>query len=106
MACTDQLNLGSLKGSEILVRRAMLIEEAHGQPGAYENADEWMGLGTRKGGVIVTPSLRRHVAARMNERNSIMKEHRKLLEERRLAKGRGKGKDKNAPTPAEPGAKV
>lgn len=98
-ATVDQVNLASLISFEFLVRRLQLIEEAHVlAPSApsYEGSEHWMGSGRRRGGVLVSPALAKHVASRVREETEVAKERRKAREERRMVpnkKGGGKGGD-------------
>lgn len=98
-ATVDQVNVGSLISFEFLVRRLQLIEEAHVMaPNApsYDGSEHWMGSGRRKGGVLVSPALAKHVATRAREETEVAKERRKAKEERRMAPGRkggGRGVD-------------
>jgi hypothetical protein len=99
-ATVDQLNVPSLICFESIIRRLQLIEEAHAttptQP-SYEASEHWLGLGRRKGGVLISPMLSKHVAEKVRDETSVLKERRKAREETRLApkkadhKGNGKG---------------
>ena len=96
-SCYDSLNLPNLAWAEALVRRAQLIEEAHvDNPSApnYEGGHHYTGHGERRGGALVCPRLREHVAHKMRDESSILKEKRKANEARTLKptpKGAGKG---------------
>ena len=97
--CVDQLNVVNLVGMEIVVRRLILLEEAHsvdpGQP-SFEGWEHWLGLGERRAGILIPPELSRHVARKVGDEAAVAKERRKAKEERKLAKksnkGDGKGK--------------
>ncbi|CAE7354645.1 unnamed protein product [Symbiodinium sp. CCMP2592] len=56
-----------------------------------EAADHFLQTGYRPGGAIVVPALTKHVADKLHQEGQILKERRKLREE----KGIGKGKTKN-----------
>ena len=85
---------------ELVLRRMVLLEEAHsvnaGQPN-FDGAEHWLGLGERRGGVLIPPELSQWVAKKVAEETAVQKERRKAKEERKLAKsvpdpkGRGKG---------------
>ena len=91
-ACFDGLNLPNLALVETLVRRLQLIEEAHVEsPTApsYEGAEFFAGHGERRGGALVAPTLREHVAGRLKDEAIIMKERCKVRESRTLGGGGG-----------------
>jgi len=86
-ATVDQLNLSSLASFEMLVRRIQFIEEAHvisPQAPVYEAAEHWLGTGRKKGGVLISPLLAKHVADRVKDETAVSKERRKAREERVL----------------------
>ena len=85
--CYDQLDLSALAGMELVSRRLQLIEEskAAGGAAAYEGAKFFVGY--RRTGALVAPELGRHVAHKLQEEVSVMKERRKHAEERGLARG-------------------
>ena len=88
----DGLNVSNLASFELLVRRRQLIAEAHAySPGAptYEAADHFLQVGHRPGGAIVVPTLTKHVAEKLHQEGQILKERRKLREEK--GKGGRKG---------------
>ena len=90
----DQLSIPSLLSFEYLVRRLQLFEEAHMiAPSApvYEGSEHWLGTGRRKGGMLISPALSKHVASRVKAETEIATERRKAREERRLV-----------PTPKKP----
>ena len=95
----DQLNVACIAAFEICARRLQLIEYAHSaNPGNpdYTLSDFYMGFASKRGSVIVSKTLAKHVAAKAAERSSTLKESRKFAEEQRLrkkGKGDGKGKD-------------
>ena len=80
------MDIGSLAAFEVLGRRLQLIEESKAAGGAtaYEGAKFF--LGYRRGGTLLAPDLGKHVAHKLQEEVSVMKERRKHLEERSLAK--------------------
>ena len=79
----DQLDLSALAGMELVSRRLQLIEESKAARGAaaYEGAKFFVGY--RRTGALVAPELGRHVALKLQEEVSVMKERRKHAEERR-----------------------
>ena len=82
-ACIGQLNCSSLWGFEILVRRIMLLEEAHAPGhGGWEGAEFWQDGTRRVGGVRIAPAMQKYVASKQHERNAIQKEKRKAKEHR------------------------
>ena len=85
--CYDRLDLSALAGMELVSRRLQLIEEskAAGGAAAYEGAKFFVGC--RRTGALVAPELGRHVAHKLQEEVSVMKERRKHAEERGLARG-------------------
>ena len=87
----DGVNLRQSEGVELLLRRFQLMEEAVAESPSdpsFEGAEHFMGTQERKGGALVAPSLREHVAAELGREAAIMKEKRKARE----AKGKGRGK--------------
>lgn len=64
---------------------------------SYFAADHYMGQTYRSGGAIVTPSLTDYVAKQMAAQSAILKEKRKLEE------NKGKGKKGNPKAAAKPG---
>ena len=60
----DQLNCPNLLGFELLIRRAMLLEEASSSEGGadFSMSDDWMGMSTRPGGALVAPGLLQSVS--------------------------------------------
>lgn len=95
----DGLNIMNLASFELIIRRRQLIAEAHSHtPGApsYEAAEHFLQTGYRPGGAIVVPSLQKYVAEKLHQDGQILKERRKLREERGAGRGRGKpGKTTN-----------
>ena len=87
----DRLNCKNLMCVELVLRRMQLIEEViaenPSQP-SWDHAQLYMGWTERRGGALVAPSMRSHVAARLSAETAVMKERRKARE----AKGAGKGK--------------
>lgn len=92
----DALNISNLACMELVVRRKQLLAEAHSynpMAPSYEGADHYMGTAYRPGGAIVTPELTEHVARKMQQESSILKERRKLTEAKGKSKGKGNNKD-------------
>lgn len=94
----DALDVSNLACMEVVCRRRQLLADAHhASPGApsYLGAEHYMGTTYKAGGGVVVPTLSDHVAKKMAAQSAIMKERRKLEENR-------KGKPKAAPkTPAK-----
>eukprot|EP00438_Fugacium_kawagutii_P035192 Skav232767 [mRNA] locus=scaffold1229:242985:248589:- [translate_table: standard] len=89
--CYDGLAVCNLASFELLVRRRQLLAEAHSySPSApcFEGADYWMGTKFKAGGGIVIPSLIEHVARKLHADAQILKERRKLEENKGKAKGK------------------
>ena len=76
----------ALAGIELVARRLQLIEEskAAGVSAAYQGANFFVGY--RRSGALVAPELGRHVANKLQEEVSVMKERREHAEERGLAR--------------------
>ena len=96
----DGLNVANLASFELIARRRQLIAEAHAHSPAapsYEGADHFMQTGFRPGSAIVVPSLTKYVSEKLHQEGQIMKERRKMREERN-SRGRGRGQPgKNNP---------
>lgn len=94
----DALDISNLACMEVVCRRRQLLADAHhASPGApsYLGAEHYMGTTYKAGGGVVVPTLSDHVAKKMAAQSAILKERRKLEENR-------KGKPKPAPkTPAK-----
>ena len=83
-AMFDQVNLPSLLGGEILLRRMQLLESAyeqgvHGAPDFF-HSDDMMGLNERPSGAIISPELEDSCAEHLKQRALIAKEIRKARE--------------------------
>ena len=100
-ATRDMLNLKNMAWVEYALRRLQLIEEAVNEDPnnpTYEHARHYMGAEERKGGALMAPSLRAHVAAELGREAAILKERRKVREarvaedKRKPDKGKGKGR--------------
>jgi hypothetical protein len=88
----DGYNLKASVMGEFLLRRLQLQEEAVAESPAnpsYEGSQHYLGVSDRKGGALVAPSLRAHVAAELGKEAAILKEKRKARESKptKLAKG-------------------
>jgi len=106
--CYDQLNISELASFELLARRAQLAEIKHKQAlveysvGSSGHEDEHLYLGTSetRGLLMVAPELETFVASELTKEAAVMKEKRKLREEKVLiasgatAKGGAGGKTK------------
>ena len=88
----DQLNVGELACMELLLRRAQLSELKHKerllQVDAANDygADEYLYMGTNstRGQVMIAPELEEYVSTQLQKEGSVLKERRKLMEERAL----------------------
>ena len=92
---TDRLNVANLASFELIGRRVQLIEEVHAEDPKnpnWEGAQRYVGITERRGGAVMAPSLRKHVAEQLSRETAIMKEKRKARE----ARG-GKADPKNPP---------
>ena len=91
LICVDQLNVPSLQGAELVVRRMQVIREAHRiSPSSpdYSAADHFMGWKYRKSGQGVDSELAQHVANELKTEAAIAKEARKAREEQDLRRRR------------------
>jgi hypothetical protein len=89
----DGINPKQLECFEFLLRRMQLMEESVAENPAnpsFEGAEFFMGTGERRGGALVAPALRAHVAAELSREAAILKEKRKARESR-FGKGGGRG---------------
>ena len=105
---TDRLNIKNLVCCEWLVRRLQLIESAvleNPMHPSFDGARYFMGKGARKGGALIAPDLRSHVASEYAKEAALQKEKRKALEARKSAQEGGKadkkGKGGNPKAPPE-----
>eukprot|EP00959_Pyramimonas_sp_CCMP1952_P467302 9491354-Pyramimonas_sp.AAC.1 len=94
----DQLNLTELALVELLVRRAQLAEWRHRERLLKSSGDEYledeylyMGTSETRGLLMVCPTLVEHIQAELHKEATLMKEKRKLREERMLSRGQGSG---------------
>ena len=106
--CYDMICVPELASFELMLRRAQLVEMKHrsrslrGLTGDVGMEEEHLVLGTSatRGALMISPLLETFVSSEMGREVSVMKEKRKLREERRLArpnaKGKGKGKGEEA----------
>lgn len=86
----DCLNPANLACMELVARRRQLIAQAHALNPAspsYDGADLFLGNQYRAGGGIVVPALRDHVSKGMQAESQILKERRKLAENRGAGRG-------------------
>ena len=98
----DQLNVGELASFELVCRRAQLVElkYKHKTAGSGYGDEEflYMGLSETRGFTMIAPSLEEFVSGQMAKEGAVLKEKRKLREEkllnRRQKPPKGKGKDK------------
>ena len=94
----DRLNLKNLLCIDVLVRRLMVHENAVSEDPenpSYTGARHFMGSGENRGGALVAPSLRAHVASELAKESAIMTENarprRQKLPEAEAAEIRGAG---------------
>ncbi|CAK0856032.1 unnamed protein product [Prorocentrum cordatum] len=92
----DQVNVGELVSFELLARRAQMAEWRYRDRLAPRRADEtaedehlYMGTGETRGLIMMAPLLVEHISTELHRESQVMKEKRKLREERQLAKGTG-----------------
>ena len=89
-ATHDAYNIRNSVSMEFLLRRLQLLEEAVAenleQP-SYDGAKHYLGVEERKGGALMAPALRAHVASELQRETAILKEKRKARE----ARGGGRG---------------
>ncbi|CAK0909111.1 unnamed protein product, partial [Prorocentrum cordatum] len=92
----DQVNVGELVSFELLARRAQMAEWRYRDRLAPRRADEtaedehlYMGTGETRGLIMMAPFLVEHISTELHRESQVMKEKRKLREERQLAKGTG-----------------
>ena len=78
--CHDHLDLSALAGMELVVRHLQLIEESKAAGGAAAHEGARFFVGYRRTGALVAPELGRHVANKLQEEVSVMKERRKHAE--------------------------
>ena len=82
----DGLAVSNLASFELLVRRKQLLAEAHiynpSHP-SYDGSEHWLGSRYKPGGAIIVPALSEHVAKKMHEEAQILKERRKLEENKK-----------------------
>ena len=84
----DRLNVKNLEGAELVSRRMQLIEEVHVEDPSnpsWEGSEHYLGDEARKGGALIAPSLKSHVAAELQREAQILKEKRKSKEARKGA---------------------
>jgi hypothetical protein len=104
-ATVDGINLKNSVMAEFLLRRIQLMEEAvldsPDNPN-YEGARHFLGVQERRGGALIAPSLKAHVAAELSREAAIQKEKRKAREARPQPKPKGKkGGPKGGTAPEE-----
>ena len=89
----DGINLRQSEGVELALRRMQLMEEAVSESPSdpsFEGAEHFLGIQEKRGGALVAPSLRAHVAGELGREAAILREKRKARE----AKGTSKGAKK------------
>eukprot|EP00959_Pyramimonas_sp_CCMP1952_P157421 3292135-Pyramimonas_sp.AAC.1 len=88
-----QLNITELASFELLLRRAQLAEMRYrdmilGKHGGDEFAEDeflYMGAGPTRGLVMVSLDLSDHITEQLHKEAAVMKERRKLKEERQAS---------------------
>ena len=85
----DRLNAKNHLSAEIALRRLQLIEEVHREdptnPSWEEGSSFYMGDDAQRGGALLAPGLRSHVAAELQREALILKEKRKARDARKGA---------------------
>ena len=105
----DQINITEMACFELLLRRAQLTEFKHreamlrSEGGDEEDSFLYLGVSSTRGQVMMCPELEEFVSSQLQREGSVMKERRKLTEERELVRqrGRGRGRGGGTPGPAE-----
>ena len=96
LACFDQVNVGSLMGIELLMRRLQLLESAYetgkGKPDFGHSADV-MGFLSRESGAVISGTLEAEITERLKTRAEIAKQLSKAREV--LPRGPKKTADKS-----------
>ena len=91
----DQLNITELASFELICRRAQLAEFRYKDRLLGEGADEdeylFMGVGETRGLVMVSPNLEDYLATQLSKESAVMKERRKMREERQLSRASAGG---------------
>ena len=98
MLTIDQLNTPALQSAELLIRRMMVIREAHKVSPAspdYGSADIRMGWQYRRSAQGVVSEMASYVATEPKNEASILKEARKAREEANLRRSNPRGKNKD-----------
>ena len=88
----DQLNITELVTFELICRRAQMAEMRHRDRMLGDSDDDdflFLGVGETRGLIMVAPSLEAHLAAELAKESAVLKEKRKMREERQLARGPG-----------------
>ena len=90
----DQLNVAELASFELLLRKAQLAEWRHRDRLLANGADDigedeflYLGTSETRGLLMVCPELSDHITAELHKEASVMKERRKLRDERRISRG-------------------
>lgn len=95
MLTIDQINVPALQSAELLIRRMMVIREAHKvSPSApdYSSADIMMGWQYRRSAQGVVTEMASYVATELKNEAAILKEARKAREEANLRRKNPKQK--------------
>ena len=88
----DQLNITELVTFELICRRAQMAEMRHRDRMLGDSDDDdflFLGVGETRGLIMVAPSLEAHLATELSKESAVLKEKRKMREERQLARGPG-----------------
>jgi hypothetical protein len=88
-ATVDGLNLKNLAMAELLFRRRQLIQDVYATDPKNPRWDGWehyLGIEERRGGAVIAPSLRAHVASEIGKEAAVLKERRKASEAKKGTK--------------------
>ena len=93
----DQVNLSELGTFELVARRAQMAEWRHrerilGQHDElFDDQFLYMGAGETRGLLMVCPDLQDHINQELHREANVLKEKRKVREERLMSRGSGSG---------------
>ena len=100
LCCYDQVNVPALLGCEVAIRRIQLLESAYDLAVDKKNpdffhAEDFMGLGERASGAVVSSTAEKETAERLSARALVAKEIRKAREAAKPNKRQTDPKDPN-----------
>jgi len=89
--CVDQVDGVNLVSMEVAARHLQYVEhevrkKTEAKKGDSSGAEYFLGKQSRAGGALIAPELLKWVAERAARDSAVMKEHRKAMEERALAR--------------------